>query len=181
MSDIHTIRRLGNIYAAKTAVIVGDVTLGTDSNVWHHCVIRGDVAPIRLGERVNVQDAAILHCKLGVPLEIALDVAIGHHALVHCARVGSRTLVGSRATILDDCEIGEDCLIAAGAVLAPGTIVPPGSVVMGVPGRVVRELRDAERAYIHRVIHGYVELARRHAAGEFPPYAAPPSGPVTSI
>jgi carbonic anhydrase/acetyltransferase-like protein (isoleucine patch superfamily) len=167
MSEIHTIRRVGSIYAAQTAVIVGDVTLGAGCNVWHHCVIRGDVAPIRLGERVNVQDAAILHCKLGVALEIASEVAIGHHSLVHCTRVGTRTLIGSRATVLDDCEVGDDCLIAAGAVLPPGTIVPSGSVLMGMPGKVVRELRDSERAYIRRVIDGYVELARRHADGEF--------------
>jgi carbonic anhydrase/acetyltransferase-like protein (isoleucine patch superfamily) len=73
--------------------------------------------------------------------------------------------------VLDDCEVGEDCLIAAGALLPPGTMVPSGSVVMGMPGKVVREIRDQERAYIRRVIDGYVALARRHADGEFPPVA----------
>lgn len=168
---MHTIIRTGSIYAARTAIVVGDVTLGADCNIWHHCVVRGDVAPIRLGERANVQDGAVLHCKHGVALEVADDVAIAHLAVVHCTRVGSRTLIGTRATVLDDCVIGEDCLVAAGALVTPGTVVPSGSVVMGMPARVVREIRDDERAYIRRVVSGYVDLARRHAAGEFKPYS----------
>ena len=170
---MHEIKRVGAAYVAGSAIVVGDVRMGTDSNIWHHCVVRGDVAPVRLGERVNVQDNSVLHCKLGVTLEIADDVAIGHQAVVHCKSVGPRTLVGIRATLLDDCEIGEDCLIAAGAVVAPGTIVPSGSVVMGLPGKVARPIRDEERAYIRRVVATYLELSRRHAAGEFQPYQPP--------
>ncbi len=166
---MYRIRRVGSFYAAETAVIVGDVQIGADSGIWHHTSIRGDVAPIRLGERVNVQDGTVLHCKKGVALEIASDVVIGHLAVVHCKRVGSRSLIGIRATVLDDSEIGEDCLIAAGALLPPGTIVPDGSVVMGTPGKVVRAIRDEERAYIQRVLRDYVALARRHADGEFRP------------
>ncbi len=175
---MHEMVRIGPIWAARTAVIVGDVNFGEDCNVWHHCMIRGDVAPIRLGERVNVQDGCVLHCKHGTTLEIASEVAMGHMAVVHGKRVGARTLIGTRATVLDDCEIGEDCIIAAGALLAPGTIVPDGSVVMGMPGKVVRPIRDEERAYIHRVVHGYVELARRHAAGDYRPYEPPAGGIV---
>jgi len=109
------------------------VTLGDGANIWHHCVLRGDVAPIRVGRRVNLQDGALLHCKHDVTLEIDDDVAIAHYAVVHCKRVGSNTLIGTRATVLDDCEIGRDCIIAAGTVVAPRTIVPDGSVVMGCP------------------------------------------------
>ena len=168
---MHTIKRLGPIYVATSAVIVGDVTFGEDCSVWHHCVIRGDVAPIRIGARVNVQDGALLHCNYAVPLEIGDDVAIAHHAVVHGKRVGCGTLIGTAAVVLDDCEIGQDCLIAAGAVVTPGTIVPDGSVVMGVPGQMVRPIRDDERQYIRYVVTGYVELARRHVAGDFQPYA----------
>jgi len=167
---MHRIERIGNIYVARTAVIVGDVTMGDDCNVWHHCVIRGDVAPIRLGRRVNIQDGSLLHCKDDVPLEVADDVAIGHHAVLHCTRIGSRSLIGTRATVLDDCEVGEDCIIAAGALLAPGTIVSDGSVVMGIPGKVVREIRDKDREYIRHVIETYLDLSRRYVAGEFKPY-----------
>jgi carbonic anhydrase/acetyltransferase-like protein (isoleucine patch superfamily) len=167
------IERVGEVYVARTAVIVGDVTMGEDCNVWPHCVIRGDVAPIRLGRRVNIQDGSLLHCKDNVPLEIADDVAVGHHAVLHCTRIGSRSLIGTRATVLDDCEVGEDCIIAASALLTPGTIVPDGSVVMGMPGKVVREIRDKDREYIRHIIEGYIELSRRHVDGEFKPYGEP--------
>ena len=169
---MHLSQRIGSVFAAETAVIVGDVTLGEDCNIWHHCVIRGDVAPIRLGKRVNIQDGSLLHCKGGVPLEIADDVAAGHHTVIHCTRVGSRTLIGTKATLLDECEIGEDCLIAAGALLTPGTIVPDGKVVMGMPGKVVRDIRADERKYIQYVLEIYQRLAREHADGLYRPYDA---------
>ena len=162
-------RAVGGFYAADTAVIVGDVRIGAGSSVWHGCVLRGDVAPIRVGSRTNIQDGAVLHCKLGVTLEVGDGVVIGHHAVVHCKRVGSGSLIGIRATVLDDAEVGEGCLVAAGALVPPGTVIPDGSVVMGMPAKVVRPLKDEERAYIRRVVDGYAELARRHAAGEFPP------------
>ena len=162
--------QLGEVFLAESAVVQGDVTLSAGVNIWHQCVVRGDVAPIRLGERVNVQDSTVLHCRSAVPLELAADVAIGHQAVVHCKSVGSRTLIGIRAVVLDDCEIGENCLIAAGALLPPGTVVPNGSVVMGIPGKVVRKIRAAEEEYVDRVIKTYLELARAHAGGRFPDY-----------
>ena len=161
--------KVGGAYIAESAVVVGDVTLGEGVTIWHHCVLRGDVAPIRVGAGVNVQDGTVLHCRSGVPLEIADEVAIGHRAVVHCKRVGSGTLVGIGAVILDDSEIGEGCLIAAGAVVPPGSIVPPNSLVKGVPGRVAREVSDTERAYIRRVLDSYQRLGRAHYEGEFPP------------
>ncbi len=168
MHSLHRIRQIGSVFVAESAVIVGDVQLGDDCNIWHYCVLRGDVASIRLGRRVNIQDGALLHCKHDTPLEIADDVAIAHHAVVHCKRVGARTLIGTRATVLDDCEIGEDCIIAAGTVLPPRTVVLDGSVVMGVPGKTVRAIRADEREYVRYVVERYLELSRRHVAGEFP-------------
>ncbi len=162
-------RRIGSFYAAETAVILGDVTVGQDSSIWHGCVLRGDVAPIRVGARTNVQDGSVLHCKRGVILEVGDEVVIGHLAVVHCRRIGPRTLIGIRAAVLDDAEVGEDSIVAAGALVTPGTVVPPGSVVMGSPAKVARAIRPEERAYIRRVIDGYVDLARRHATGEFKP------------
>jgi carbonic anhydrase/acetyltransferase-like protein (isoleucine patch superfamily) len=166
---MYRIRQFGSVFVAESAIIVGDVTLGEQANVWHHCVLRGDVAPIRVGRRVNIQDGALLHCKHGVTLDVSDDVAVAHHAIVHCRRVGARTLVGTRATLLDDAEIGEDCIVAAGAVVPPRTIVPDGSVVMGVPGKVVRPIRQDERDYVRYVVERYLELTKRHVAGEFPP------------
>jgi carbonic anhydrase/acetyltransferase-like protein (isoleucine patch superfamily) len=165
--SLHVIERIGRVYVACSAVIVGDVTLGDDCNIWHHAVLRGDVAPIRLGKRVNVQDGSVLHCNHEVPLEIADDVAIGHLACVHCRRVGPNTLIATRATVLDDSEIGQDCLIGAGAVVPPGTVIPDGSVTLGMPAKIIRPISDKDREYIRRIVSYYVDLARRHAEGEF--------------
>lgn len=162
-------RQWGRAYVSAAAVVEGDVVLGADASVWHFAVLRGDVAPLRIGARTNVQDGAVVHARTGVAVEIGEEVAIGHQALVHCRRVGPRTLVGSRAVLLDDVVVGEDCLIAACALVPPGTRIPPGSVVMGIPGRVVRAIRDEERAYLRDVVAGYVRLAQRHLRGEFPP------------
>lgn len=161
--------RLGaNVYIAPTAYVGGDVSIGDDSTIMHHVCIRGDVGAIIVGRRVNVQDGAILHTKTGVPLEIGDDVTIGHRAVVHCRRVGRGVLIGIGAIVLDDAELGDGCLVAAGALVPPATIVPPGKVVVGVPGRVKRDVTDADRAYMARVVERYVDLGRRHAAGEYP-------------
>jgi len=162
--------RVGNVYIAESAVVEGDVELGEGTNIWHHCAIRGDVAPIRVGKRVNVQESSILHVDYNVPLEIADDVLIGHCCVVHCRSIGSRTMIGIRASILDHCEIGEDCIIAAGAVVTPDTKIPDGSVVMGIPGKVVRQIRDQEREYIRRVLDTYQQLAQEYADGKYQSY-----------
>ena len=167
-----TMTRIANAWIAPSAVVIGQVTLGRDASIWPGAILRGDVAPITLGRRVNVQDGSILHCGYDTPMTIADDVVIAHHVVLHGRCVGARTLIGNHATILDDAQIGGDCLIAAGAVLSPGTIIPDGSVVMGLPARVVRPIRDTERAYIARIVAGYLDLARRHAEGEFPSLGA---------
>jgi carbonic anhydrase/acetyltransferase-like protein (isoleucine patch superfamily) len=156
------------VYIAPTAYVAGDVVLGDQVTIMHHVMIRGDIAPIRVGARVNVQDGSILHTKRGVALDIADDVAIGHRAVVHGRRVGPRTLIGIGAIVLDDCEIGSRCIIAAGAVLAPGTLVPDGKVVMGAPGKVVRDALPRDLEMIDQVVSSYMELGRRHAALAFP-------------
>lgn len=158
-------------FIASTAYVGGDVIVGPECTIMHHVTIRGDVSAIRLGRRVNVQDGTVIHTRRGVPLDIGDEVSIGHRAVVHCARVGPGTLIGSGAIVLDDSEIGSGCIVAAGAVVPPGTQVPDGKVVMGVPGRVGREVTEEDRAYLARVTASYVELGRRHAAGHYPPHA----------
>jgi len=162
-----------DVYLAPTAYVGGDVTLGARCTLMHHVVVRGDFAPIRIGARVNLQDGAIVHTDEGVPLEIGDDVGVGHRAVVHCRRVGGRTLIGIGAILLDDCVIGSRCIIAAGALLVPRTHVPDGSVVMGAPGRVVREVTERDLAAIDHVVHSYLEIGPRHAAGQFPNWAHP--------
>ncbi|UCD30072.1 MAG: gamma carbonic anhydrase family protein, partial [Planctomycetota bacterium] len=96
-----TMHKVGDVYIAQSAVVEGDVILGPETNIWHHCVLRGDVAPIRVGRQVNIQEGSILHCDTDVPLQIADQVVIGHNVVVHCRSVGSRTLIGISANILD--------------------------------------------------------------------------------
>jgi carbonic anhydrase/acetyltransferase-like protein (isoleucine patch superfamily) len=134
----------------------------------HHVVIRGDIATIRLGARTNVQDGAVLHTRYAVDLDIADEVVIGHSAVVHCRRVGTRTLVGIGAILLDNVEVGPHCVIAAGAVVTPGTVIPAGKLVGGVPARILRDTSDADRAEIERIVGVYVDMGARHAANEFP-------------
>ena len=156
------------VFVSETAYICGQVSIGGDCNIWPGVIIRGDVGPIRIGKRVNIQDGTIIHTKTGVPLDIEDDVAFGHRAIAHCRRIGTRSLIGIGATVLDDAEIGEGCLIAAGAVVTPGTIIPDGKLVVGIPGKVLRDLTDRERAYIDEVLTGYRVLAEAHQRGDYP-------------
>ena len=169
MSDESPRPRLGtDVYIAPTAYVAGDVVLGDQCTVMHHVTIRGDIAPIRIGCRVNVQDGSVIHTPYGTPLDIGDDVGIGHRAIVHCRSVGARSLIGMGAIVLDDAIIGSRCVIAAGTVVPPGTEIPDGSVVMGVPGRVVRQVRDHDLKLIDHVVSSYIELGRIHASGRYP-------------
>src|SRR5688572_5117822 len=146
----------GNFYVARNAVIVGDVRIGEGCSFWFGAVVRGDVAPVTLGRRVNVQDNAVIHCDTDVPNVIEDDVTIGHGAIVHGAHVGAGTLIGMGATVLGRTRIGKGCLIAAGAVVSPGLEVPDGHVVMGVPGKVVRPVKEGEVKYMNWLTEHYV-------------------------
>lgn len=161
------IKTAAGFYAARNASVVGDVTIGVDCSIWFNVVIRGDVAPITLGSRVNVQDGAIIHCDSHIANVIEDDVSIAHAAVVHGAFVGRGSLIGMGATVLGRTKIGRECLIAAGAVVPPGLEVPDGMVVMGVPGKIARPVRDEERKYMRWLSAHYVEIAQRHVAGEF--------------
>ena len=156
------------VYIAPTAYVCGDVTIGDESTIMHHVVIRGDVAAIRIGRRVNVQDQTMIHVKTGVPQIIEDEVAIGHRAVVHAKHIASKALIGIGAIVLDDCEVGAGAIIGAGAVLPPGTIVPAGKLVIGVPGRVVRDVSEQERHYVDFILDSYARLNHEHAAGMYP-------------
>lgn len=157
------IRRQGNVYLADTARVVGDVKLGAGVSVWYGVVIRGDVAPIVIGERSNVQDNAVIHCDHLHPNIIGRDVIIGHGAIVHGEWIGDNSLIGMGAKVLGRTRIGNRCIIGAGAVVPPGLEVPDGTVVVGVPGKIVREVNDADQAYLAKLPGHYEALARRHA------------------
>lgn len=171
MNDPTAIRpKLGeNVYIAPTAYVGGDVAIGSNTTIMHQVVVRGDVSSITIGNRVNIQDASIVHTKKGVPLVIEDEVTIGHRAVVHCKHVGRGALIGIGSIVLDDAEIGPGAIIAAGAVVPPGTIVPSDVVMRGIPAREGRALTDDDRRYMQRVVREYQELGRAHAAGRYPP------------
>src|SRR5439155_13711881 len=124
---------------------------------------------ITLGPRVNVQDGCVLHADYDQPLEIEEGVVIGHGAILHGRRVGRDTLIGIGARLLSGCEVGEECLIAAGAVVTEGRRIPPRSVVMGIPGKVVREITAEELERTHQICAHYLEMAQRYARGAYSP------------
>jgi len=144
-------------YVAPGASVIGNVRFGAGASVWFNCVLRGDSDWIILGDRTNVQDGTVVHADEGEPVTLGSNVSVGHQALLHGCTVGDSTLIANGAMILDRVSIGRNCLIAAGALIPPGKIIPDGSVVMGMPGKVVREVDDKDLAMIDFIAKGYVE------------------------
>ncbi|HLT31807.1 MAG TPA: gamma carbonic anhydrase family protein [Myxococcaceae bacterium] len=152
-------------WVAGSAEVIGDVVLGEGASVWYQSVLRGDVQPIRIGARTNIQDLSVVHVtSFTHPTTVGEDVTVGHRAILHGCTLGDRVLVGMGAIVMDGVVVGDDCIIGAGALLTPGTQVPPGSMVLGSPGRVKRPLTDEERQFLGLSAAHYVELARKHAA-----------------
>lgn len=150
-----------DVYLASGAVVVGDVSIGKKTSVWHNAVLRGDVAPISVGEGSNVQDCAVLHGATGCPVVVGDGVTIGHGAIVHGCTIGNNTLVGMGAIVLNGAEVGCDCIIGAGALVTQGTRIPDGSVAFGSPAHVVRTVTDEDRASNRANAQEYVALARK--------------------
>src|SRR3954447_6909229 len=149
-------------FIAPTAVLIGDVTVAAGASVWFGAVVRGDVAPIRIGARSNVQDNCVLHADEGIPCDIGADCTLGHGAIVHGATIADHTLIGMRATVLNGAEVGAGCILAAGTVIPEGKRIEPGQLVMGVPGKVVRAISEAERERIYDGVEHYAERAQEY-------------------
>ena len=148
---------LGNgVYLAKTAVVLGDVTLGDYSSVWYGAVLRGDINRIVVGANSNIQDNAVVHLADDFPCLIGDWVTVGHSAIVHACTVGDECLIGMGATILDGAEIGAQSIVGANALVTGGMKVPPGSLVLGSPAKVVRALTTDERAGLKYWAEKYV-------------------------
>lgn len=155
-------------FIAPTAAVMGDVRLGAESSVWYGAVLRGDMAPIRIGARTNLQDGVIIHVDEEMPCTVGAQVGVGHRAILHGCTVEDDCLVGMGAILLNDVVVGRGSVVAAGALLREGMRVPPGSLVMGLPGRVVRPVDAELTRRIEFTWRHYVEQAKRHAAGSFP-------------
>jgi carbonic anhydrase/acetyltransferase-like protein (isoleucine patch superfamily) len=130
-----------NCFVAPNATIVGDVIMGDDCSVWFNAVLRGDVNIIRMGNKVNVQDGAVIHCTYQkTQAIIGNNVSIGHNAIVHGCVIADNVLIGMGAIVMDNAQIGSNCIIAAGAVVLENTVVEPGSIYAGVPAKKIKDI-----------------------------------------
>ncbi|HEY8475855.1 MAG TPA: gamma carbonic anhydrase family protein [Chloroflexota bacterium] len=137
--------RLGaRVFVAPGAYVIGNVVLGDESSVWFGSVLRGDSDRITVGRGVNIQDGCVIHADPGAPTTLGDFVSLGHGAIVHACTVEDHVLVGMRAVVLTGCVIGSGSIIGAGSIVTEGKVIPPRSLVLGVPGRVVREVTDEE-------------------------------------
>ncbi len=156
-------------YIAETAVLIGDVTLGRDASVWHHCTLRGDVNWIRVGAETNVQDNTVVHVTHGTaPTDIGARVTIGHGAIIHGCTIENEVLVGMGATILDHAVIGRHSLVGAQALVTKNTDIPPRSLVLGQPAEVVREVTKEEVDAIRAGAENYLRYSAVHDGRERP-------------
>jgi carbonic anhydrase/acetyltransferase-like protein (isoleucine patch superfamily) len=154
-------------YVHPAAHVIGDVTLGARASIWPTAVLRGDSAPITVGDESNVQDGAVLHVDRGVPCAIGNRVAIGHRAVVHGATVHDDCLVGMGAIVLNNVVVGSGSIVGAGAVCTEGMVIPRNSLVVGVPARVRRETTADERERIARTVQSYLALQDVYRTGMY--------------
>lgn len=145
-----------NVYIARTAVVIGDVTIGAHSSVWYGAVLRGDINRIVVGHHTNIQDNAVLHLADDFSCVIGDWVTVGHGAIVHACKVGNEVLVGMGAVILDGAVIGKQSIIGAKALVTQGMKIPPGSLVLGSPAKIVRKLTMKERTGLRWWAEKYV-------------------------
>lgn len=147
-----------NCYLAENSTVVGDVVMGNDCSIWFNAVVRGDVNSIRMGNKVNVQDGAIIHCTYEkTKVVIGDNVSIGHNAIVHGCTIHENVLIGMGAIVMDNCEIGSNSLIAAGAVLLENTKVESGSVWAGVPAKKVKDINsELLNGEVSRIANNYL-------------------------
>jgi carbonic anhydrase/acetyltransferase-like protein (isoleucine patch superfamily) len=145
-------------FTAPNATIVGDVVMGEDCSIWFNAVVRGDVNKIRIGNKVNIQDGACIHCTYQkTETHIGNNVSIGHNALVHGCTLADNVLIGMGAIVMDNAVVGENSIIAAGAVVVEGTVVPPGSIFAGVPARKLKDISpELQKGEIERIANNYL-------------------------
>lgn len=150
-------------YVADCAALVGDVRLAEQSSIWHHATLRADLAPIVIGRGSNIQDNACLHIDIDRGCYVGDYVTVGHGAILHACTVEDDCLIGMGAIVLDGAVIGRGSVVGAGAVVTKGSIIPPCSMVLGVPGKVVRQLGEESIAANHAHAAQYIGFARRFA------------------
>ena len=151
----------GNYWVAPDAQVMGNIVLKENASVWFGAVLRGDNDPIVIGENSNVQDGAVMHTDIGCPLTLGVNVTVGHQAMLHGCTVGDNSLIGIGATVLNGAKIGRNCLIGAHALVGEGKEIPDNSMVLGMPGKVVRELGEDNEKMMLLSANIYVENWKR--------------------
>jgi carbonic anhydrase/acetyltransferase-like protein (isoleucine patch superfamily) len=153
-------------FIAPTAAIIGDVVIGSETGVWFHCLVRGDMGMIRIGARTNIQDGTVIHIDSGgLDTFIGDDVTVGHNAVIHACTLRDRAFVGISATVLDGAVIEEGGMLAAGGLLTPGKVIGRNEMWTGSPAKLRRVMDDAEQARFARNALVYRELARKFRSG----------------
>lgn len=155
----------GEYWIADNAVVIGDVILKSGASVWFGAVVRADNETMTIGENTNIQDLSVLHSDPGSPLTIGRDVTVGHKVMLHGCTIGDNSLIGIGAVILNRAVIGKNCLIGANALIPEGKVIPDGSLVMGQPGKVVRDLTEAQIAGLTLSAQHYVQNWKRYGDG----------------
>ncbi|CAN5125214.1 gamma carbonic anhydrase family protein [soil metagenome] len=154
----------GEYWIAPNAVVLGDVILEAGASIWFGAVLRGDTDTLTVGENSNIQDGSVLHADEGVPLKIGRDVTVGHKVMLHGCTIGDNTLIGIGSVVLNGAVIGKNCLIGANTLITEGKVIPDGAMVVGQPGKVVRELTEAQVTGITMSAAHYVQNWKRFAA-----------------
>jgi gamma-carbonic anhydrase len=151
-----------SVFVARTADVMGAVSVEEYSSIWFQAVIRADINEIVIGRRTNIQDGCVLHVADDYSVRIGNDVTCGHRAVIHACQIGDRVLVGMGAIILDGAVIGSDCIIGAQTLVTKGAQIPPGSLVLGSPGKVIRSLTADELAMLPKMAAKYVAVATQY-------------------
>ncbi|WP_339712218.1 gamma carbonic anhydrase family protein [uncultured Kriegella sp.] len=148
-------------FIAENATIVGEVSMGAQCSVWFNAVIRGDVHFIKMGNKVNVQDGAVIHCTYQKsPTTIGNNVSIGHNAIVHGCTIADNVLIGMGSIVMDDCVVESNSIIAAGAVVTKGTLVPSGAVFAGMPAKKIKDISpELSAGEVDRIANNYVKYS----------------------
>lgn len=152
----HTPKISDSAFIAPNATVIGDVEIGEHSSVLFGSVVRGDIAPVRIGNYTNVQDLSVLHQTPGLPLTLEDNVTIGHKVTLHSCTVKKGALVGMDSIVLDEAVIGENAFIGAGSLVTGGTVIPPNTLAFGRPAKVVRELTEEDLEEMKRINETYV-------------------------
>lgn len=165
----HTPQLAAGVYVDDTALVIGDVSIGTDSSVWPYSVVRGDVNQIRIGARSNIQDHCTIHVTHdsvyhpgGVACVVGDGVTVGHQVVLHACHIDNHCLIGMGSIIMDQVRVGEYTLVGAGSLITEGTDLEGGYLWIGRPARRLRALTEQEREYIHYSAQQYVRLKQRH-------------------